>query len=122
MAGHWGAKDEAGTSEEGWFSPRGGVMVGVHRDVSPEGEAFFEYLRIEVRPEGVFYVASPMGRGETAFRLVESSVGRAVFENLRHDFPRRITYWREGDALYARAEGVEKGKARSEEWAWQRMP
>jgi hypothetical protein len=30
---------------------------------------------------------------------------RATFENPQHDFPRKLTYWREGDTLNARAEG-----------------
>lgn len=122
MAGHWGAKEESGTSEEGWFSPRGTALVGVHRDVAPDGSTFFEYLRIEVRPEGLFYVASPMGQGATSFRMVASSERRAVFEDPDHDFPKRITYWREGDALFATAEGEEAGRPRSESWAWSLMP
>ncbi len=123
LAGHWGAKDETGTTEEGWFAPRGtGLIVGVHRDISPEGRVAFENLRIESRPSGVFLVAGPMGRRGTAFRMVERAGRRAVFENLRHGFPRRITYRREGDALFATAEGVVRGEPRKVCWAWRLMP
>jgi hypothetical protein len=44
-----------------------------------------------------------------------------VFENLNHDFPQRIIYWREGEStLHARIEGSIKGKERKEEWHWRK--
>jgi hypothetical protein len=41
---------------------------------------------------------------------------RVVFENLAHDFPQRVIYWKEGDVLAARVEGALRGRERSEEW------
>lgn len=58
---------------------------------------FSERLRIEARPGGVFYVATPEGEGTTAFRLTRAGDGEALFENPAHDFPTRIRYRREGD-------------------------
>ncbi len=43
-----------------------------------------------------------------------------VFENAVHDFPQRILYWREGEALLARVEGTLRGEPRSEEWRFSR--
>ena len=51
-----------------------------------------EYLRIVERDGGVVYVAQPGGARATEFVLTELSKNRAVFENPRHDFPRRIVY------------------------------
>ena len=44
---------------------------------------------------------------------------RAVFESAL-EFPRRMLYWREGETLHARIEGVRKGKPASKEWVWKR--
>ena len=61
-----------------------------------------------------------MGRAPTAFRLVEVSGQRAVFENPGHDFPQRIIYRREGDTLHARIEGNQNGELRYSEWQWKK--
>ena len=122
MAGHWASESDGTRSEEGWFAPAGGILVGLHRDVRPDGRAFFEYLRIESGEDGVAYVASPMGRPGTPFALVACGDARAEFENPEHDFPQRIVYAVEGDELVARIEGRVDGESRSSEWRWRRMP
>ena len=65
-------------------------------------------------------MASPGGRGDTAFRLVAQSEGEAVFENLEHDFPQRIRYTLRGDALTARVEDA--SGAKGIQWTWKRSP
>ena len=48
---------------------------------------------------------------EVLFRLVKSDSISAVFENLKHDFPQRISYRRSSeDSLTAVIEGTVKGK------------
>jgi hypothetical protein len=106
--------------EEIWTSPRGGVMLGLHRDVSPSGKSFFEFLRISVTETEVVYHASPMGRDPTPFSLKSLGDQQAVFENLEHDYPQRIIYRREGDRLHARIEGERDGALQSSEWVWRR--
>ena len=102
LAGHWVGKSGQVEMEEIWTEPKGGVMLGLHRDVAPGKPAFFEFLWIEQRDGRLVYVASPQGRGGTEFPLskVEDSV--VVFENLEHDYPQRIVYRRDGDRLTAR--------------------
>jgi hypothetical protein len=41
-----------------------------------------------------------------------------VFANPQHDFPQRILYWRDGDALCAAVEGALQGEETREEWCW----
>ncbi len=113
LAGSWAGEAEGARMEEHWALPAGGLMLGMHRDVSPRG-TFFEYLRIERRADGIHYVAQPRGGAPTAFRLVESRPRRAVFENPAHDHPRRILYWLDGAGLHARVEGREGAS----EWLW----
>jgi hypothetical protein len=106
--------------EEIWLAPKGGMLLGLHRDVVPGQRAFFEFLRIVESGDGIVYEASPGGRPATAFTLTSLDGERAVFENPAHDFPQRIIYMRQGDDLRARVEGMQNGRARSEEWAWRR--
>lgn len=121
MSGSWAGSVRGVDMEEHWLEPKGGTLMGVHRDVARDRTVMFEFLRIESRPDGVFYLASPMGRAPTPFKLVESGPTRAVFENKEHDFPQRILYWLESGDLHARIEGPQGGKNVSEEWSWKKV-
>jgi hypothetical protein len=123
MAGSWQGTAGGVEMEEHWLAPKGGAMLGLHRDVAGGRMVSFEFLRIEKDAEGLVYLASPRGRPATPFRLIESRKGRAVFANPQHDFPQRILYWMGDDGrLHARIEGQQKGKSAAEEWAWKRSP
>jgi hypothetical protein len=120
MAGAWEGRDPKGLEmEEVWLAPRGGTMLGLHRDVAGGKTVSFEFIRIATEKDGVVYWASPGGRPPTPFKLSETGPRRAVFANPAHDFPKRILYWiDEAGALHARVEG--DGGAGAEEWTWRR--
>lgn len=123
MAGSWEGRDGDALMEETWLSPRGGTMLGLHRDVVGSRTVSFEFLRIEASPEGVVYWASPQGAAPTPFRLVESGARRAVFANPAHDFPKRILYWLDAEgALHARIDGDAGRPGKAMEWTWRRAP
>jgi hypothetical protein len=122
MSGHWSGASSGVRMEEHWTSPAAGLMVGMHRDVAPSKKPAFEFLRIEQRESGPVYLAMPGGRPATEFPLKSLSGGQAIFENLNHDFPQRILYWRDGESLCARAEGTLNGNTVGEEWCWGKAP
>ncbi len=78
--------------EERWSPPKGGAMLATSRTVSRERMTAFEFLRIVEREGGLVYVAQPNGAPPTEFVLSELSGKRAVFDNPRHDYPKRIVY------------------------------
>src|SRR5260221_8026027 len=96
-------------------------MFATGRTLAHGKTVFFEFLRIEERPDGVFYVAQPRGKPPTDFRLVRFEKGTAVFENPEHDFPKRIIYTRTGeDTLLASVEGDASSKEKAEEFRYRR--
>ncbi|MGH8286415.1 MAG: DUF6265 family protein [Steroidobacteraceae bacterium] len=103
-----------------WTAPRGGLLLGVHRDTRDGRAMGFEFLRIELRADGATYVAQPGGRAPTAFELRSSTARSAIFANEQHDFPKRIIYQRlDGSKLKARVDdGTDRGEG--EEWVWSR--
>jgi hypothetical protein len=116
MSGSWGGGGER-FSEEHWSDPRGGLMIGMHRDLRGEKAVFFEFLRIEQRGRSLAYVANPRSRcPATVFWLAEISPERVVFANPLHDYPQRIVYWKDGGSLKARTEDMKGGKP--QEWSW----
>jgi len=94
LAGAWvGTRSSGSSIEERWSPPLGGAMLGVSRSVNTSGKMVsFEYLRIVERDGGLVYIAQPGGKTPTEFVLSELSPTRAVFDNPRHDYPKRIVY------------------------------
>ena len=95
LAGAWvGTRGTTGTTsiEERWSPPLGGAMLGLSRTVSHGTMSAFEFLRIVERGGGLVYIAQPGGAPPTEFVLTERVGTRAVFENPRHDYPKRIVY------------------------------
>ncbi len=95
LAGAWvGTRGTAATTsiEERWSPPLGGAMLAVSRTVSRDRMSAFEFLRIVERDGGLVYIAQPGGAAATEFVLTELGATRAVFENPRHDYPKRIVY------------------------------
>ena len=100
--------------EEHWTTAAGGSMLGVSRTIAGDKTVEFEYLRIEQRTDGVYYVAHPKARCPgTDFKLTRASATEAVFENPQHDFPKRIIYRKTEDGLTASIDGGEGSKAMS---------
>jgi len=89
--------------DEHWTQSAGGSMLGMSRTVGGDKTIEFEYLRIEQREDGIYYVAHPRARCPgTDFKLTRLSSSEAVFENPQHDFPKRIIYRKTSeDALTA---------------------
>jgi hypothetical protein len=122
IAGDWQtAPGGRAQIEEHWTSVAGGSMMGMSRTVAGEKTVEFEYLRIEQRADGVYYVAHPKARCPgTDFKLTKASATEAVFENPQHDFPKRIIYRKAAeDSLTASIDGGAGTKAMT--FAFRRM-
>lgn len=95
LAGNWAGTRGTGGAisfEERWSPPKGGSMFAISRTVNRDRLSAFEYLRILERNGGLVYIAQPNGEAPTEFVLSEFSEKRAVFDNPRHDYPKRIVY------------------------------
>ncbi len=122
MSGSWSTVQGKTQIEEHWTKVAGDSMIGMGRTVSGGKTVFFEYLRIEARADGIYYVAHPRARPGTDFKLTRLSSNEALFENPAHDNPKKILYRKNADgSLTARVEGDEKGKPVSEEFHYRPM-
>jgi hypothetical protein len=107
LAGCWKHEEPGFRRDEQWMRPSGGTMIGMSRSVAEERTVEHEYLRIEVRGDGLAYVANPSGQAEAVFLQAEITDRMVAFEAPGHDFPQRIVYermsprsilaWIEGD-------------------------
>src|SRR4051812_38933100 len=74
LAGAWPLTANGVTTEEYWTAPGAGSMIGMGRTIASGKTVFFEYLRIEARPDGIVYVAHPKARPGTDFKLKSLAV------------------------------------------------
>jgi len=115
IAGDWQtAPGGRSQIEEHWTAAAGESMMGVSRTIAGDKTVEFEYLRIEQRADGIYYVAHPKARCPgTDFKLTRASTTEAVFENPQHDFPKRIIYRKTDGGLTASIDAGEGSKAMS---------
>jgi len=93
--------------------------MGMSRTFTPERTRSFEFVRIEQRGREFFYVAQPQGEKPTEFKMTKLEEGLIVFENPKHDFPKRISYRRiDSDHVTAR---VDDGKETGRDFAYERV-
>src|SRR4051812_26502695 len=98
LAGEWQMASTRQCVEEQWTAPSTNLLVGMSRTVADGRTTSFEYIRIEARPDGIFYVAQPGGRPPVDFKLVSESSTELVFVNPGHaDQLKKIIYRREAD-------------------------
>ncbi|MBX9671098.1 MAG: hypothetical protein K2X93_26145 [Candidatus Obscuribacterales bacterium] len=92
MVGQWQCKADSAEFEEHWMRASGDSMIGMGREVKDGKLAFHEYLRLEGRDDGIYYIAQPFGKIVTEYKLTKATPSVMLFENPDHDFPKKIEY------------------------------
>jgi hypothetical protein len=116
LEGCWRGSVNQHDFREHWLPPRGGLMIGASHTVTGGKTLDYEYLRIEPRVDGVYYVDLAMGPGrkETAYKLVERAMDLDdevfTFAGAGPEFPQKILYRHNaGGWLYATVAGQLNG-------------
>jgi hypothetical protein len=130
LAGDWELRDGTDCVEEHWTLPAADKLIGMSRTIDHTGRTkSFEFVRIEARADGIYYVAQPGGRPGVDFKLTPESgagtlAGELIFVNPGHaDHLKRIIYRRDGDGgLTARIEGENNGKPFAVDFPYRRAP
>jgi len=121
IAGCWDSTRNGQHVTEHWMAPEGGTMMGVSRTTAGGTTTEWEFLIIRQGARGLEYVAKPSGQPEATFTAMRASANEVVFENPAHDFPKRITYKRDGDALTASIEGPINRQPRRLDFQYKRV-
>lgn len=120
MSGCWQQVQQERWTEECWTVPRAGQLMGSGRAGDAAGVRSFEFMRIAPGEDGVsVFWGAPGGGSAVPFRQVRAGDREIVFENPNHDFPTRVRYWRDGEALNAEISGADGTKPMS--WRFVRM-
>jgi len=117
LHGCWNGTVNQRNFREQWSPVRAGMLIGASSTTTQGKVQDFEFLRIEQRPDGVFYVAMPGGKDATAFKLggitTDGPDSTFSFTNGANEFPQEIQYRRASEGwLYATIQGTLKGQER----------
>jgi hypothetical protein len=119
MAGAWHEEKAGRWTEEYWFRPRAGQMLGTSRSGRGEKLGSWEVMRIEADPKtGLVFLASPEGGAPTRFERKSAGANEILFANEAHDYPQKISYRREGPRLIAEISMMDGSRAMR--WTYQR--
>ena len=119
LEGCWMSSVNKREVREHWLALRGNLMLGMSHTVVQGKTQDYEYLRIESRPDGVYYVALPSGQNPTSFKFEGKTVvtmgdrndDTFVFTNPSLEFPQKLVYRRGTQGwLYASVVGKVAGK------------
>lgn len=90
------------TGVETWKKISATEFVGLGVSLKGTDTTFVEKLKIIVKDNAIFYVADvPENKSAVFFRAISVNSKSVVFENLKHDFPKKITYEFDGSKLKA---------------------
>jgi len=115
LEGCWAGSVNQRDFREQWMPLRGGMLLGVGSTVHQGKTQDFEFMRVESRPDGVYFVTLPSGQRETPFKLTTVATDDKdtifTFSNPANDFPQNVTYRRGTEGwLYATIDGKIKGE------------
>jgi hypothetical protein len=99
LEGTWRGQIGGRDFEARYSGPDGGQILSASKYTEQGKAAGFEFERFEQQGDSVVLTPFPEGKSSVTFRLAEldGKGRRAVFENLAHDFPTRISYQRVAD-------------------------
>jgi hypothetical protein len=102
LAGDWREEASGRWTTEHWQARPDGSMAGTSSSgqdgIAKESEA----MTIALDGDVAVFVAMPRdAQTPTPFRETAHGVQDVTFMNAGHDYPQRIRYWREGEALLA---------------------
>lgn len=114
LIGTWENKTEKGNLYESWRQQDEHLFFGRSYFVEASDTVILETIRLAQLKNGLYYLPTVKnqngGKGIT-FKASKIGTDSLVFNNLTHDFPQKISYYRLGqDSLKAEISGYRNGK------------
>lgn len=120
LLGKWDTKTADGNLSESWKQINDSTFQAESFFIKNKDTLHFESIMLQQKGEDLFYNASIKGQNENkavTFKLTTKTEKQLVFENLKHDYPQKITYTLiTKDSLVASISGVQLGKPSSEKF------
>lgn len=114
LLGKWETKTADGNLSENWKKLNDSTFQGESFFIKGKDTLHFESIVLQQKGEELFYNATVKGQNENKvvpFKLTLGNDKQLVFENAKHDYPKKIFYTLiKKDSLVASISGVQQGK------------
>lgn len=122
LRGCWEMTSSERTIEEHWMAPLGTSMLGMGRTLRAGDLVEYELVVIREKGAQLAYEAHPSGQPSATFLSESVGEGAVVFQNLTHEFPKRVGYERQGEGrLLAWIDGGADSERPRIEFAYRRV-
>ncbi|PSL24759.1 DUF6265 family protein [Dyadobacter jiangsuensis] len=125
IVGTWLNKRSRGDIYETWTRKSEKEFAGMSYTLAGADTTPLEKVRLYIQGNEIVYAPVAAGQNddkEVLFKLKTIEGNRFVFENLQHDFPKRIVYdFRSNDSLYAHIEGEMQSRQRRIDYPYRRI-
>lgn len=120
LIGSWENKSTEGTLSENWKKVNDSTYHGQSYFIKGNDTIHFETIQLQQKGEELTYTATVKGQNDdkaVPFKLTQTTEKELIFENLKHDYPQKITYTQiTADSLVATISGMQQGKPSEEQY------
>ena len=121
LLGNWENKSSDGNLTETWKKVNDSTFQAQSYFIKENDTLHFETITMQQKGEELTYSAAVKGQNNdkpVAFKLTTQTEKQLVFENPKHDYPKKISYTQiTSDSLVAKISGIQQGKPSSEQFS-----
>ncbi len=95
ILGNWEDKDDKGSTVENWTKKTDSSFVGESIVMEGKDVVFREDIQLIQRKDSLFYMVTIAEENDgkpVSFYATKATASQLVFENPKHDFPKKIAY------------------------------
>lgn len=120
LLGNWENKSVEGSLTENWEKVNDSTYKATSYFTKGKDTLHFESINLQQKGETLTYIATVQGQNDdkpVAFNLITATDKQLVFENLKNDYPQKISYTQiSKDSLVTEISGMQQGKISSEKY------
>ena len=125
ILGEWESKSADGNLSETWKKVNDSTFQAQSYFIKEKDTVHFESITLQQNGEVLSYNATVKGQNSdkhVSFKLTNSTEKQLIFENPKHDYPKKIIYTQiNEDNFVAEISGTLEGKATSEKFAMNKI-
>ncbi|MDI5893329.1 DUF6265 family protein [Flavobacterium algoritolerans] len=125
LLGNWENKSADGNLTENWEKLNDSTFQAQSYYIKEKDTVHFESIILQQKGENLTYTATVKGQNNdkpVVFKLTTATDKQVSFENLKHDYPQKISYSQiTPDSLVAKISGIQQGKSSSEQFSMKKI-
>nr|WP_309755866.1 DUF6265 family protein [Flavobacterium sp.] len=125
ILGNWESKSDEGTLTESWSKVNDSTFQATSYFIKEKDTIHFETITLQQKDDVLTYSATVLGQNDdkaVAFKQTNETPKQLTFENLKHDYPQKITYTHKTTVdLAVKISGIQQGKPTSEEFIMKKI-